>query len=118
MEEFGKIWDFERFDFNMYWPLLNLYSDNFGFGPGGFYIRETNITRMKRLLDVASSRQNGLSQKLEKSRYRRSRSETVVHDSKRAFTLFSRCFHAVSCHFALILGFGIHTRVHRPEAEF
>ena len=36
VEEFGKIWDFESFDFNMYWPLLNLYSDNFAFGPGGF----------------------------------------------------------------------------------
>ena len=21
----------------MYWPLLNMYSENFGFGPGGFY---------------------------------------------------------------------------------
>ena len=21
----------------IYWPLLNMYSENFGFGPGGFY---------------------------------------------------------------------------------
>ena len=21
----------------MYWPFLNMYSENFGFGPGGFY---------------------------------------------------------------------------------
>ena len=25
----------------MYWPLLNMYSENFGFGPGGFFIRGT-----------------------------------------------------------------------------
>ena len=23
----------------MYWPLLNMYSENFGFGPGGFYYK-------------------------------------------------------------------------------
>ena len=27
----------------MYWPLLNMYSENFGFGPGGFFIRGTFI---------------------------------------------------------------------------
>ena len=35
-KESGKIWDFRSFDYNMYWPLLNMYSENFGFGPGGF----------------------------------------------------------------------------------
>ena len=29
----------------MYWPLLNMYSENFGFGPGGFFIRGTILIR-------------------------------------------------------------------------
>ena len=33
----------------MYWPLLNMYSENFGFGPGGFIIRGTFINRGKGL---------------------------------------------------------------------
>ena len=35
-EESGKIWDFRSFNYNMYWLLLNMYLDNFGFGAGGF----------------------------------------------------------------------------------
>ena len=33
----------------MYWPLLNMYSENFGFGLGGFIIRRTFKKRMKGL---------------------------------------------------------------------
>ena len=29
----------------MYWPLLNMYSENFGFGPGVFFIRGTILIR-------------------------------------------------------------------------
>ena len=33
----------------MYWLLLNMYSENFGFGPGGFFtIRVTFSNRMNR----------------------------------------------------------------------
>ena len=31
----------------MYWPLLNMYSENFGFGPGGFFIRGTILIRRR-----------------------------------------------------------------------
>ena len=34
----------------MYWPLLNMYSENFGFGPGGFFIRGTILIRGKGLI--------------------------------------------------------------------
>ena len=34
----------------MYWPLLNMYSENFGFGPGGFFLRGTILIRGKGLL--------------------------------------------------------------------
>ena len=35
----------------MYWPLLNMYLENFRFGPGGFFIsRVTFISRKKGLL--------------------------------------------------------------------
>ena len=33
----------------MYWPLLNMYSENFGFGLGFFVIRRTFNNRMKGL---------------------------------------------------------------------
>ena len=33
----------------MYWPLLNMYSENFGFGPGGFINGGTFHKGMKRL---------------------------------------------------------------------
>ena len=33
----------------MPWPLLNMYSENFGLGPGGFIIRVTFISRKKGL---------------------------------------------------------------------
>ena len=33
----------------MYWPLLNMYSENFGFGLGGFIINRTFKNRMKGL---------------------------------------------------------------------
>ena len=33
----------------MYWPLLNMYSENFGFGPGGFFIWGTILIRGKGL---------------------------------------------------------------------
>ena len=32
-EESGKIWDFRRLNYNMYWLLSNLHSENFEFGP-------------------------------------------------------------------------------------
>ena len=34
----------------MYWPLLNMYSENFGFGPGGCFIRGTFSNRGKGLI--------------------------------------------------------------------
>ena len=37
----------------MYWPLLNMHSENFGFGLGGFIISRTFNNRMKGLLGMA-----------------------------------------------------------------
>ena len=34
----------------MYWPLLNMYSENFVFGPGGFFIRGAILIRGKGLV--------------------------------------------------------------------
>ena len=34
----------------MYWPLLSMYSENFGFGLGGFVVGRTFHNRMKGLL--------------------------------------------------------------------
>ena len=34
----------------MYWHPFNMYSENFGFGPGGFIIRETFTARGKGLV--------------------------------------------------------------------
>ena len=36
----------------MYWPLLNMYSENFEFGPGGFIIRGTILIRGKGLMPL------------------------------------------------------------------
>ena len=33
----------------MYWLLSDMYSENFGFGPGGFIIRGTFLNRMRGL---------------------------------------------------------------------
>ena len=33
----------------MYWPLLHMYSENFGFGPGVFFIRGTFLNQGKGL---------------------------------------------------------------------
>ena len=45
-EEFGQLQDFRSFNYNMYWSLLNMYSENFGFGPG-FFIRGTSNKRIR-----------------------------------------------------------------------
>ena len=37
------------FNYNMYWPLVNMFSENFGLGPGGRFIRGTFINRGKGL---------------------------------------------------------------------
>ena len=37
----------------MYWPLLNMYSENFGFGLGFFIISRTFNHRMKGLYEYA-----------------------------------------------------------------
>ena len=47
-EESGKIWDFGSFNFNMYWLLLNMYSEILDLSQEVFIIRVTFTNRMKR----------------------------------------------------------------------
>ena len=37
----------------MYWPLLNMYSENFGFGPGGFFIRGKGLMTVCPVIELS-----------------------------------------------------------------
>ena len=60
-EESGKIYDFRSLNYNMYWLLENIYSENFGFGPGGFIVSGAFTSRMKRVIESCDSSVTGSS---------------------------------------------------------